>query len=479
MNPQRIAFLVFFVFSWTFSYGQTVVRETINQVFPNNHKLKEERFKHQIDSLSKIQDSLLKIVVQIERKNDLLKAEKIRLTDASVRINKALSATTYFSLNKINLSIDDFHLDQQNGTTANPFHGEASFSLLHPEIHLADTNIKVSVDELILDKASGVLKIDSLAISKHDDELQDEGIRLASIKVKHFNWSGFLEEGIIEIDSAMILRGDASINLSNHNKKDLTTSEKKNPYSGNLIILHHVAVNDISYAMLVSDYMKKGDGKVNFQITGDKLELNELRLDPDKTPFASVKEIDVRLKNYYESDSQDKYSVSLGSIKFTDGNLALKDYLLQPSKNSSMSSNNKISVADLIVNQLSLKELLQKKAVAEKIIIGQPEVIIDLNKTNTEHKPQNNLNRSIQNALESWIDSTSDAERRKLEADYQAAAFDSVPIIPCGQYLPHAAWRSNVTGMLKDGGVLETPRAIPLSPKHVDATPISSVRGAE
>ena len=55
----------------------------------------------------------------------------------------------------------------------------------------------------------------------------------------------------------------------------------------------------------------------------------------------------------------------------------------------------------------------------------------------------------IEAAHEAWIDATSDAERRKLEADYQLAAFDSVPIIPCGQYLPHAAWRSNVTGLVK------------------------------
>ena len=34
-------------------------------------------------------------------------------------------------------------------------------------------------------------------------------------------------------------------------------------------------------------------------------------------------------------------------------------------------------------------------------------------------------------------------------SDYQAAAFNSVPIIPLGQYLPQAAWRSNVTGLLK------------------------------
>lgn len=55
----------------------------------------------------------------------------------------------------------------------------------------------------------------------------------------------------------------------------------------------------------------------------------------------------------------------------------------------------------------------------------------------------------IEAAYEAWIDATSDSERRKLEADYQRAAFDSVPIIPCGQYLPHGAWRSNLTGLVK------------------------------
>jgi peptide/nickel transport system substrate-binding protein len=55
----------------------------------------------------------------------------------------------------------------------------------------------------------------------------------------------------------------------------------------------------------------------------------------------------------------------------------------------------------------------------------------------------------IENAHAAWIDANSDAERRKIEADYQLAAFDSVPIIPCGQYLPHAAWRSNLTGLVK------------------------------
>ncbi len=55
----------------------------------------------------------------------------------------------------------------------------------------------------------------------------------------------------------------------------------------------------------------------------------------------------------------------------------------------------------------------------------------------------------IEAAHQAWIDAPTDAERRKLEADYQLAAFDSVPLIPLGQYLPHAAWRKNVSGMLQ------------------------------
>jgi peptide/nickel transport system substrate-binding protein len=55
----------------------------------------------------------------------------------------------------------------------------------------------------------------------------------------------------------------------------------------------------------------------------------------------------------------------------------------------------------------------------------------------------------IEAAYEAWIDAPTDAERHRLEAEFQAAALNSVPIIPLGQYLPHAAWRANLTGLVK------------------------------
>lgn len=38
---------------------------------------------------------------------------------------------------------------------------------------------------------------------------------------------------------------------------------------------------------------------------------------------------------------------------------------------------------------------------------------------------------------------------------------------------------TNMVGDLREGGILEAPRAVPLSPKHVDMTPLNSVRGVE
>jgi peptide/nickel transport system substrate-binding protein len=48
-----------------------------------------------------------------------------------------------------------------------------------------------------------------------------------------------------------------------------------------------------------------------------------------------------------------------------------------------------------------------------------------------------------------WMDSNDPAERHRLDAEIQANAFETVPFIPLGQYLPPAAYRKNLTGILK------------------------------
>jgi peptide/nickel transport system substrate-binding protein len=48
-----------------------------------------------------------------------------------------------------------------------------------------------------------------------------------------------------------------------------------------------------------------------------------------------------------------------------------------------------------------------------------------------------------------WMDTTNEAEQQRLDRAIQARAFETVPFIPLGQYLPPAAYRRTLTGLLK------------------------------
>ena len=48
-----------------------------------------------------------------------------------------------------------------------------------------------------------------------------------------------------------------------------------------------------------------------------------------------------------------------------------------------------------------------------------------------------------------WMDASEDVDRKKLDIQIQARAFETVPFVPLGQYLPPSAYRSNLTGVLK------------------------------
>ena len=50
---------------------------------------------------------------------------------------------------------------------------------------------------------------------------------------------------------------------------------------------------------------------------------------------------------------------------------------------------------------------------------------------------------------DAWMDTNDPAERKRLDAEIQLRAFETVPYIPLGQYLPPAAWRKNLSGLLK------------------------------
>ena len=56
---------------------------------------------------------------------------------------------------------------------------------------------------------------------------------------------------------------------------------------------------------------------------------------------------------------------------------------------------------------------------------------------------------TVEAMLDRWIDSTDEVEMKRLDREIQARSFETVPFIPLGQYLPPAAWRRSLKGLLK------------------------------
>lgn len=307
---------------------------------------------------------------------DLLKAEEVTLSDGSFRINEDADTSRYFSLNHIYLSLKDFRLENAGNSLADPFRGKASFELRKPQIHLPDSALAVRLDDLKLNKETGKLQIDSLVLLIKDDEIQDAGIQLASITVDGFDWSKFLEHGNIDVDSVEVLSGVTSLNLSK-NRPIKTGKSAKRRYHGNPILIRHLSVNDISYSLLLKEYIRKNNDKVMMRIVGNKLEITDLRIVPEQTPALSVREIDVQLKDYSENDSRDLYNVALGSIKWGNNNLVLTNYELTPSQGSKATMDNKIQVPEFRVEQLSLADLLTKRVTAKRVAVLRPEIVLD------------------------------------------------------------------------------------------------------
>jgi peptide/nickel transport system substrate-binding protein len=55
----------------------------------------------------------------------------------------------------------------------------------------------------------------------------------------------------------------------------------------------------------------------------------------------------------------------------------------------------------------------------------------------------------IETAYNAWLDSDDPAEQTRLEREIQLAAYEFVPFIPLGRYMPTAAWSSTLSHPLK------------------------------
>src|SRR5260370_23053601 len=82
---------------------------------------------------------------------------------------------------------------------------------------------------------------------------------------------------------------------------------------------------------------------------------------------------------------------------------------------------------------------------------------------------------ALEKLRDAWLDTSDEAEQKRLAAEIQARAFETVPYIPTGEYSQHTAFHDNLEGVnvgpalfmwnvSKKGGA-KAARALPISAK--------------
>lgn len=297
------------------------------------------------------------------------------IEDAAIRINDARNASQYFSLNHIHILLQGLDVGKEAPVNA-PLFTNGRITLRRPDIHLEDSSLQIQLGKLIVDGIKGDLEIDSLDISYRTPNDAAEKVQLNSIDVRNFNWNRFLQEGFFEVDSVLIDKGKATLDLTQNTVPATKNKVQQQRYEGSSFAIHYGAISNVSYALKTRDYVEKND-IAEMQLQGNKLSVKKLSVIKGRSPAIDIGALDIHISDFSESDSNSLYAASLSDLSIQSDALILKNYQIVEKKNKFRQSNSVI-VPELRLEGYSLGDLLLRRIVAKKLTVVRPEIVYNL-----------------------------------------------------------------------------------------------------
>lgn len=323
------------------------------------------------------------------------------LTDAAFKIINAQDTSRYFSLNHLNLTLEGFDLSKNGTAKTAPTFTSGNITLLRPDIHLEDSSLQIQLGKLVADGIKGDVEIDSLDINYQTLNDAREKVRLNSIVIRNFNWLRYLTEGFFEVDSVLIDKGEATLDLSNNNDAQ---RKQRTAYAGSSFLIHHAAISNVTYALTTNNYVDKNDVSM-MRLQGDQLLVDELSIIKGRKPVLDVRTLNVHVRNYAETDSNSLYSTSLSDLAVQGHTLILRNYQLKERQKANAPANT-VVVPQLRLDGYSLSDLLLRKLIAQKLTVIQPKLNLHVLGKQPQQQPAN-INQQV------------DAMLRKIEASIQ------------------------------------------------------------
>lgn len=298
------------------------------------------------------------------------------LKSCAIRIYQSPAKDSFFSINNITLGLQEIDLTHEPlDTNRLQFKGQVWLEVVHPEIHLPNEVVRVTLDTFRYDSRVRRTTLDSVSLLYTTDRNITDSIFLSRLRISKVHWGKFLEEGFIEMDTLLIRSGLASWDFSaGRLKKEKAPSEKAAGYSGPPVLIHHVYVNDVGYKLRVELKSKKGKMVSDLALRGNNFSVNEVSLMPGRKPALDLQDFQLRFTNLSDIDRAGNYLLSLGELQLDKKNLQLSNFKFRPGNKDSNPGMLLLEIPELKLENYSLAELWNKRLVANTLTILRPVV---------------------------------------------------------------------------------------------------------
>lgn len=320
--------------------------------------------------LKEIQDGLLAGLSQFQ-------VDRCQVIDGGFRVQRPEVSKT-LAINRIDLVIDSLIAARKGMLLegSDTLIGHLTLNLNNPDIVIPDSNYLADVDRLYINTRRNIFSIEELRFSRNKQGDAYDTIQLSSVELRGLNWQRFLQQGIIELDSVRVKNGLAQIDLSDRllfQKK----AQKSRGVEGRVevpMILHHVVVNEVNYALR----SRRKDGYFTMRLRGDSLMASNFKLLDSLRPKLSVGSLTLNVRNYIDSDDKRTYRSGFDRLLITNENLQLQNYELVPLRMDAFGDNNRLRIPVLLLQGYELSDLLRGRLVADRLLLREPRLIIDI-----------------------------------------------------------------------------------------------------
>lgn len=331
-----------------------------------------------------------------------LEVQHFKLTDGSVSIYPDFNQhQRRFFLNHIFLSLDDLHLLRKIKQWDNTNRVAVDFRLLKPIIEYPDSSLQVVLDKLVWQSRQRRFELSGLDFHKRMENNQEKsGFRLENIQLDSLNWNKLLTEGRIELGLLKAGKGFfTSNNIRFRRSSDKKTVRVENSFLDVLgpINIKQVEIDSIEFSG--TTYGRRG--KETLQLFGDNFLVTNLVVDNALPNKIELDDLEFAVRGFLESDSNKSFQTGFDGMRIKKNQLILQNYFLRTA-NRSNTGNNSIQTRQLILNNLSIPELLNGRLQANELFLIEPNVRIHLggNKQPKKTNPIREIQRTIRRKLQ-------------------------------------------------------------------------------